>query len=247
MSSGRMSQNSSRWRAASSRSRPPSATCGRPLLGQLPAGLEGQQVLLLGGHQLGAVDGQQRLAAPHQLADEVHVELLDVALELGVHVVHAALVGRHPAHRAHAARQGPRPGPGRCAAPAAGAARARASRSRARPRSRPGQGRPASPARETGTRRMPQIGQSPAGPETYVRGAWGSGSARPEPPRAWRVSWRRRPAGRQQRDRRPRRLTGGRAASAFHDGEGALVLAVSLMAALLSVPSTWLRPRRSGR
>ena len=58
-----------------------------------------QQVLLLRGHQLRAVDREQR-SPFFTTSGEVDVEVLDVALELRVHVGEAALVGGHAADRA---------------------------------------------------------------------------------------------------------------------------------------------------
>ncbi len=62
-----------------------------------------EQVLLLGGDEFGAVDREQPIALLHVLAGEVHVEALDVALELRVHVGEAPLVGSHAADRADGA------------------------------------------------------------------------------------------------------------------------------------------------
>ena len=47
----------------------------------------------LGHHKLRSVDLHQRLTAPHGLAGRVDVELVDPALELGVHDVKTPLVG----------------------------------------------------------------------------------------------------------------------------------------------------------
>ena len=103
MSAALMSQRRSRSRAASSRFAPPWATEGIWLAAELLLRPQRQQVLLLGGDEFGAVDREQRIALLHVLAGEVHVEALDVALELRVHVSEAPLVGRHAADRADGA------------------------------------------------------------------------------------------------------------------------------------------------
>ncbi len=72
---------------------------GEQPLGMLP----GEEVFLLRGEQLGRVEREHRLAAPHRLPLEAHGERLDPAGDLRLHPVEAALVDRHPAHRPHGA------------------------------------------------------------------------------------------------------------------------------------------------
>ena len=67
--------------------------------------LHGDQVFLLRGDEIGAVNIHQRLALLHRLARGVDVELLDPALEPRRHGVQAPLVRLHDAHRAHGSRQ----------------------------------------------------------------------------------------------------------------------------------------------
>ena len=64
-----------------------------------------QQQFLLGGNQLRGVDFQQGLAALHQFALVLHEQALHPALNLGVDMLHQALVVAHPAHRPHLAGQ----------------------------------------------------------------------------------------------------------------------------------------------
>ena len=71
----------------------------------LRLGPKRQQVLLLGGQQLRAVEGEQRLALRHEHARGVHVQPAHEAVELHVHVHEARLVEGHGAHRAHRAVQ----------------------------------------------------------------------------------------------------------------------------------------------
>jgi hypothetical protein len=97
MSSGLTSQKRSRCRAASRRSLPALATEAIPLCGEPLLRAEGEEVLLLGRHELRRVDRGQVVARPDHLADEVDVELLHVGLVLRVDVVEAALVHRHAA------------------------------------------------------------------------------------------------------------------------------------------------------
>ena len=61
---------------------------------------QGEQVLALHAQQLGAVDGEQRLAAPHLLAHEIHRERLDEAVHLDVNLAYAGLVDGDAANRA---------------------------------------------------------------------------------------------------------------------------------------------------
>src|SRR5438477_4161422 len=63
----------------------------------------GHQVLLLGGDQLRAIDRQQWLAPVHRLAGEVYIQLLDVALVLGLDDLPPPLVNGHAADGAQSA------------------------------------------------------------------------------------------------------------------------------------------------
>ena len=69
----------------------PAAVADRPQrrAGQPVAGPYREEVLLRGGHQLGAVDGEQRLALPHHLTGRVRVEPLDPPADLRMEMVQA--------------------------------------------------------------------------------------------------------------------------------------------------------------
>ena len=78
---------------------------GDPALGHLLLCVVREQVLLLCRHEIGAVDGQQRLAPPYELPREVDVEVLHVAVVLRVDVVEPPLVHRDPPHGSDHPRQ----------------------------------------------------------------------------------------------------------------------------------------------
>ena len=77
-----------------------------PVAAEGPAGRVGEEELLLGGQELRAVDGEERVAPPHRPAHEVGLDRLDEAAELDVDAVDARLVDRHAADGPEGAADG---------------------------------------------------------------------------------------------------------------------------------------------
>ncbi len=68
------------------------------------AAFDGEQIFLLGGESLGAIDRHQGFALGHLAADEIHEDLLEPAFELAVHLRDSGLVERDARHGAQRTR-----------------------------------------------------------------------------------------------------------------------------------------------
>ena len=82
---------------------------GHVLVGRFPQALlapPSNQILLLGGDQVGTVEGEQGLALADQLAHEVHIDLLDPARDFHVDVGNLGFVWFHAPHCADGSLQG---------------------------------------------------------------------------------------------------------------------------------------------